>query len=46
MPQPLRVRPAEAGGLNDIVRMRAYDPLGSQRERCVDRLPVTSEGAA
>ena len=35
----LRIRPALASDLPDIVRMLADDPLGAQRERFTDPLP-------
>src|SRR6056297_1301352 len=35
----IKIRPAVAADLPEIVRMLADDPLGSQRERSVDPLP-------
>jgi ribosomal protein S18 acetylase RimI-like enzyme len=37
----LKVRPAVASDLPEIVRMLADDPLGSRRERFVDPLPAS-----
>lgn len=37
----IRIRPALERDLPEIVRMLADDPLGSQRERSVDPLPVS-----
>ena len=37
----IKIRPAVEGDIPEIVRMLADDPLGSQRERSSDPLPVS-----
>jgi ribosomal protein S18 acetylase RimI-like enzyme len=41
----IKIRPAVAADLPEIVRMLADDPLGSQRERSVDPLPGSYHAA-